>query len=105
MKPLSPREIEVVSLMVSGVTDSVISRKLGITTSTMKQHLAHVKEKMNAKSRVEVAVIWTQLTFAERAAFALERHGAVVLDPNADIKRIAHWLRGFAELLPVEPES
>lgn len=50
------REIEVLRVMTSGITNSAIADKLGITENTVKQHIRHMMEKTGCKSRTELAI-------------------------------------------------
>jgi DNA-binding NarL/FixJ family response regulator len=53
---LSPREIEVLVLLVGGLSDGDIAARLGITRNTASNHVGAIREKLNARSRTEVAV-------------------------------------------------
>ncbi|MEO8510491.1 MAG: response regulator transcription factor [Chloroflexota bacterium] len=44
--PLSPREREVLSLLAGGRSASLIARGLGISTNTVRRHLANTAEKL-----------------------------------------------------------
>ncbi|MBN1315647.1 MAG: response regulator transcription factor [Anaerolineales bacterium] len=50
---LSPREIQVLGLMVRGLTNKEIGAKLCISENTVKGHVKEVLSKMNARNRVE----------------------------------------------------
>lgn len=50
------REIEVLRVMTSGITNSAIADRLGITENTVKQHIRHMMEKTGCKSRTELAI-------------------------------------------------
>lgn len=49
-KAMSPREKEVMALVVSGMMNKEIGAKLGISEITVKSHRGRVMRKMNAKS-------------------------------------------------------
>ncbi len=51
--PLSGRELEVLHLMAEGVSNQEIAQKLFITVGTVKSHVNHILEKLNARNRTE----------------------------------------------------
>jgi len=51
---LSPRESEVLGLLLQGKSNSQIADSLFVSLPTVKTHLAHILEKMGAKNRLEV---------------------------------------------------
>lgn len=54
---LTPREHEVLALVASGMTDGEIATSLVISKKTVSVHVANIKAKLGASSRVEVATI------------------------------------------------
>jgi len=50
---LTPREIEVLSLMAAGSTNAVIARELFIAEGTVKSHVKRILRKLNASNRAE----------------------------------------------------
>ena len=50
---ITAREMEVLNLLRSGLSNSEIGHKLGITPRTAKAHVAAILEKMNARDRTE----------------------------------------------------
>jgi len=52
---LTPREREVLALLVDGLLNKQVAYELGITEKTIKVHRARVMEKMEAHSLVELA--------------------------------------------------
>lgn len=54
-KVLSPRELEVLMLIVSGATNRDIGVRLTITTGTVKSHVKRVLQKLRVSSRSEAA--------------------------------------------------
>jgi non-specific serine/threonine protein kinase len=54
---LSPREIEVLQLLVAGRADREIADELYIALRTAQSHVSHVLKKLDARSRSEAAVI------------------------------------------------
>jgi FixJ family two-component response regulator len=64
---LTPREREVLALLVEGRLNKQVACELGITEKTIKVHRARVMEKMEAHSLVELARI------ADKVGIALSR--------------------------------
>jgi predicted ATPase/DNA-binding CsgD family transcriptional regulator len=54
---LTPREQEVLALVASGMSDGEIAESLVISKKTASVHVANIKAKLGASSRVEVATI------------------------------------------------
>jgi DNA-binding NarL/FixJ family response regulator len=54
---LSPRELEVLDLLVQGFTDKEISSALGIKVNTTKNHVKNILQKLNASNRHKAVVI------------------------------------------------
>jgi NarL family two-component system response regulator LiaR len=50
---LTPREYEVLGLVVQGLSNTEISRELSVTHSTAKAHVSNILSKMGASSRAE----------------------------------------------------
>jgi DNA-binding NarL/FixJ family response regulator len=50
---LSPREKEVIDLLATGATTAQIANKLVISQSTVKTHIRHILEKLEASNRAE----------------------------------------------------
>jgi DNA-binding NarL/FixJ family response regulator len=57
---LSPREREVLSLMVHGNSNRDIARSLGITEATVKCHVSVVLERLGVKDRTQAVVVALQ---------------------------------------------
>jgi DNA-binding NarL/FixJ family response regulator len=53
---LTPREVDVLRMVVLGRTNQQIARKLSISLSTVKRHVRHIREKLEARDRVQAAV-------------------------------------------------
>ena len=51
--PLSERELEVLSLLASGRTNSEVARDLFVSVGTVKSHTGNIYRKLDAKNRVE----------------------------------------------------
>ena len=55
--PLSARELEVLGLVVQGLTNKEIAKKLFISDITARNHVISLLSKLNAKDRTEAATI------------------------------------------------
>jgi NarL family two-component system response regulator LiaR len=53
---LTPREVEVLRLVVRGQTNQQIARNLLISVSTVKRHTRHISAKLGVSDRVQAAV-------------------------------------------------
>ncbi len=51
--PLTPRELEILAMMAEGMGNRAIAQHLGISTHTVKFHIAAILDKLNARSRTE----------------------------------------------------
>lgn len=58
---LTRREREVLDLLATGLSNRDIAGRLGISENTVKNHLARVMEKMQARSRMEAVIRGVQL--------------------------------------------
>ena len=54
---LTPREMEILKLIVVGRTNKAIAAQLGIREKTVEFHLSHIYTKIDARTRV-LAGIW-----------------------------------------------
>lgn len=54
IEPLTPREIDVLKLIVLGYTNRQIGEELNISVRTVEGHRANLSEKLGSKSRVEL---------------------------------------------------
>ena len=57
LEALSPRETEVLALVLEGLTDSAIAARLGLSVHTVKNHVRHIMEKCGVRKRVQLAAI------------------------------------------------
>ena len=57
--PLTPRELEIVSMVARGLRNKEIARKLGITEGTVKIHLHNIYGKTGVDQRVALT-LWAQ---------------------------------------------
>jgi len=53
---LSPREKEVLQLVMHGLANKEIAERLGVTLAAVKWHLQHIYEKLHVHSRTEAAM-------------------------------------------------
>lgn len=53
-KPLSEREVQVISLVANGYTNKEIATKLAISVKTVESHKANSMQKLDLKSRAEI---------------------------------------------------
>lgn len=57
LSELTPREMQVVRLMVMGYSNTQIAEMLYIAYSTAKAHVQAILSKLNVKNRVQAAVV------------------------------------------------
>lgn len=62
-EPLTPREVEVLKLLVAGRTNREIGKVLYIGEETVKSHVAHILRKLEVTSRTQAAVRGRELGF------------------------------------------
>jgi DNA-binding NarL/FixJ family response regulator len=55
--PLTAREVEIVTLVIDGLTNPEIGRRLHISSRTVQSHVAAAMRKLEARSRTQLAVI------------------------------------------------
>jgi len=60
---LTPRELELLPLLVEGLPNRAIAERLSVSENTIKYHIKAILEKLAAKNRTEAAM------FAIRAGF------------------------------------
>ena len=75
---LTPREDEILSLVMRGMKNKQIAEELTITTGTVKVHLMHIFEKTGVKDRFELAMYGRKLRGG-----ALEFENDMVPEPVA----------------------
>lgn len=55
-RPVTARELEVMALVAEGLSNKAIARRLGLKEQTVKNHLAHMMEKLGLRSRLDVGM-------------------------------------------------
>lgn len=55
---LTPRELEVLTLVAAGKTNAAIARQLGVADSTIKQHVKNILRKLEIGTRAEAVARW-----------------------------------------------
>lgn len=53
---LSPREVEVIELVVDGLSNKQIAGRLGISGRTVRAHIGSAMEKTGTRTRTQLAV-------------------------------------------------
>jgi two-component system NarL family response regulator len=53
---LSPREHDVIVLIVEGLSNKAIAARLGLTEATVKTHVTHIFEKLGVEDRTQAAL-------------------------------------------------
>jgi DNA-binding NarL/FixJ family response regulator len=56
-EPLTPREREVLQLVVEGFANKQIARRLRIAEKTVKTHMSHILQKLGVPDRTAAAVL------------------------------------------------
>lgn len=64
---LSPRQVEILRLLVEGKPNKLISRHLGLSEPTVKTHLSALYRKLNVNTRTQAVVRAAQLRLRLRA--------------------------------------
>ena len=79
---LSRREMEVMTLVVTGLLNKQVGFELGISEITVKAHRGRVMQKMNAKSLVDLVNIAAKLGIPTRHASPLQNMEPVASSPR-----------------------
>ncbi len=61
IEPLTPREQEVLTLLVAGASNQAIADQLIITSNTAKRHVKHILGKLGATNRVQAVILAREL--------------------------------------------
>jgi len=54
--PLSPREMEILTLVTKGMSNKEIAYQLGISHQTVKNHMTSILRKLDVEDRTQAAV-------------------------------------------------
>ena len=57
LMPLTPREMDVLELIVRGASNKIIAAALGISHQTVKNHMSSIFRKLSVNDRTEAAMI------------------------------------------------
>jgi DNA-binding NarL/FixJ family response regulator len=60
-EPLTPRELEVLTMLAEGMGNRAIATAMGITTHTVKFHVAAILDKLHARRRTDAVAIAMRL--------------------------------------------
>jgi len=60
LMPLTPREVEVLRMLVGGASTESICRRLRIGRATVRSHVQHILAKLGVRSRLEAAALAVQ---------------------------------------------
>ena len=71
--PLSPREMEILEYVTSGLINKEIASKLGISQQTVKNHMTSILKKLNVNDRTQAAILplrrgWVRLNDHQQEA-------------------------------------
>ena len=55
-RPLTPRERQILALLVEGLSNTAIAARLHITDNTLEHHLTHLYAKLGVHSRAQAAL-------------------------------------------------
>lgn len=64
MNPLTAREKEIIGLLTRGLEDKEIAAELGTRPKTVEAQMTRIREKLDARNRVDVAVWGVRNGFA-----------------------------------------
>jgi DNA-binding NarL/FixJ family response regulator len=77
---LSPRQVEILGLLITGLSNKLICRRLGIAEGTVKVHVSAILSKLGARNRTEVLLMVSQIGWPQIAQ-RYGRSGRPAIDP------------------------
>ncbi|MDQ3632289.1 MAG: response regulator transcription factor, partial [Actinomycetota bacterium] len=64
---LSPRELDVLRLVVAGRDNNEIAKRLHLSASTVKHHVSSTLDKLGVENRIQAAVLAVRLGLVDEA--------------------------------------
>ena len=64
---LTPRQLEVLKLLCEGLSNKLIGRRLGISSATVKLHVASVLRGLQVSSRLQAVIVARKLGLGDEA--------------------------------------
>jgi two-component system, NarL family, nitrate/nitrite response regulator NarL len=61
VEELTKREVKIISLVAKGMTNKDVANNLNISVKTIKHHMTHVMQKLQAKNRLEAVIKFREL--------------------------------------------
>lgn len=86
---LTPRELELLKMVIEGSTNRQISNSLGISLNTVRNHTVAIYRKLKAANRTEAAFIYMQKEIEKRVAEEAEKIAAKNKEENMEKKSTA----------------
>jgi DNA-binding NarL/FixJ family response regulator len=77
---LSPRQVEILGLLITGLSNKLICRRLGIAEGTVKVHVSAILAKLGAHNRTEVLLMVSQIGWPQITQ-RYGRSGQPAIDP------------------------
>jgi DNA-binding CsgD family transcriptional regulator len=105
-EPLSEREMEILRMVATGVTNREVAYRLAISANTVKAHLRNIFTKLGAESRTEATMIavqegWVHVEGAEQAETEKAAGDESVTAPEPSLPRSKRFVVIAALLLAV----
>jgi DNA-binding NarL/FixJ family response regulator len=70
---LTAREIEVLELLASGLSNKLIARQMDLTVGTIKSHVGSVLGKLGSSSRTQAVIVAARRGLVQRGLASFER--------------------------------
>ena len=61
IQSVTPRELQVIELLIEGKINKIIAKELGISEGTVKNHLWNIMRKFECDTRLQVALKYSYL--------------------------------------------